>query len=268
MSFRDQLLATVPEQLQEHLPNTYQQLGSICIFSLPAAVKSYKQAIGDAVLKVYPRFTTVCVQRGPISGELRQPTIERIAGNGTETVHKEHGILFHLDVTKVMFSKGNLAERKLLIPLVQPNEVVIDMFAGIGYFSLGIAKQVPVTLFAIEKNPDAVFYLKKNIVANKITNVTVVEGDCRTVSIPQKADRILMGYFPNTAQFLPTAFRMAKDTATIHYHDVGKHLRETIERHAKNAGFTVTAFSEHIVKSVGPRTNHVVCDVVVEKGLR
>ena len=57
----------------------------------------------------------------------------------TETINKENGCLFKLDLAKVMWSKGNNNERLRIAKLVGDGETVIDMFAGIGYFSIHIA---------------------------------------------------------------------------------------------------------------------------------
>ena len=114
-----------------------------------------------------------------IQGTKREPVYRILYGSETETVNKENGCLFKLDLAKVMWSKGNNNERLRIAKLVRDDETVIDMFAGIGYFSIPIgvhsnAKQV----HAIEINPNSYHYLCENIKLNKLDNITPILGDC------------------------------------------------------------------------------------------
>ena len=74
-----------------------------------------------------------------IEGQKREPTVSLLYGRETETIHKENGCLFNLDLSKVMWAKGNNNERLRIAKLVKDGETVVDMFAGIGYFSIPIA---------------------------------------------------------------------------------------------------------------------------------
>ena len=96
--------------------------------------------------------------------------MELIAGEDNPIVeHKEHEVIYRFDITKIMFSKGNINERKYLATLVRENEIIVDMFAGIGYFSLPIAKNAkPAKIYSIELNPDSFYYLVENIKINHL----------------------------------------------------------------------------------------------------
>ena len=78
-----------------------------------------------------------------------------------------------------------------------------------------------------------------------------------------------MGYFPNTEQFLPAAFWMAKPECTIHFHNIysEKELwKKPIEQIKHVSGTFKKNFemiSKKKVKSVGPRKWHVVVDFKV-----
>ena len=52
-----------------------------------------------------------------IYGTKREPSFEILYGNETETIHKENGCFFKLDLAKVMWSKGNNNERIRISPL-------------------------------------------------------------------------------------------------------------------------------------------------------
>ncbi|MFQ5647774.1 MAG: class I SAM-dependent methyltransferase family protein, partial [Candidatus Aenigmatarchaeota archaeon] len=216
----------------------FQRIGDIAILSSPVPREEAEGLLRELKVK------TVCVKEGPVSGELRQPRVRVLAGNGTETIHKEAGCLYKLDVSRVMFSKGNMKERHRPAGLVRPGEVVVDMFAGIGYFSAPVALACPgCKVWSIELNPDAVHYLKENIRLNKVSNVQVLEGDCRKVQVPEKADRVLMGYLPGTEKFLPAAFRFLKPRGVIHFHNTYREEElwdkplQTLGEEAEKAGY-------------------------------
>ena len=257
----------------KNLPSGYQIIGDILLLKL-FNIKSYykKKMIATAVIKLLPYVKTVCEIK-EVSGELRQPKIKILHGNKTETLHKEHGILYKLDASKIMFSKGNLNERKRLLPQIKKGEVVVDMFAGIGYFSIPIAKTgKPKILYSIEKNKISYSYLNENIILNRVGRIVPILGDSRKVRIPEKADRILMGYLPETYRFLPAAFGFLKDKGIIHYHDIfskqelwNKPL-EILEEEARKAGFKLEKILEKkIVKDYAPNVYHVVIDAKFQK---
>src|SRR3989338_1071399 len=90
---------------ENSIPGSYQTVGDIMILKLDKMKSQQKMKLAEAVIKEFPYVKTVCETEG-INGEFREPVIRKIAGNGTETIHKENGILYKLDVTQLMFSKG------------------------------------------------------------------------------------------------------------------------------------------------------------------
>jgi len=257
------------------LPHSYQRIGDILLIKLKHDVLKRRFDIGSALLLMYPYIKTVCLIKG-IQNEFRKPKIEVISGSETKTVHKEHGILYKLDVSKIMFSKGNLFERQRLIKQIKPNETIVDMFAGIGYFSLGLAKfSKAKIIYAIEKNPSAFKLLKENIELNKIDNIKPVYGDCRQVARQKKfqniADRIVMGYLPKTYKFLLSAFLFLKPEGIIHYHDtfVKDELWEKpvkiLNGFVEKNSCKIKILSKRVVKSYAPNVEHVVIDFQIKK---
>lgn len=63
-------------------------------------------------------------------------TIEDGPGSPGWITITENGIRQSFDLTKVMFSRGNITEKIRFGTLVKPGEIVLDMYAGIGYFTL------------------------------------------------------------------------------------------------------------------------------------
>uniref|UniRef100_UPI00384AC462 methyltransferase n=2 Tax=Methanobacteriaceae TaxID=2159 RepID=UPI00384AC462 len=145
------------------------------------------------------------------------------------------------------------------------NETVIDMFAGIGYFSIPIgvhsnAKQI----YSIEINPNSFHYLKENIKLNKISNITPLLGDCINITPDYKADRIIMGYVKTTHHYLKVAIDSLNKGGVIHYHEtVPEKLMDIrpINRIKELAGDRQVEFLKlNKVKKYSPGVFHVVCD--------
>ena len=200
-----------------------------------------------------------------IQGTKREPVYNIIYGSETETINKENGCLFKLDLAKVMWSKGNNNERLRIAKLVEDDEVVLDMFAGIGYFSIPIgvhsnAKQI----YSIEINPNSYFYLNENIKLNKLDNVTPILGDCKIHAPKYKADRIVMGYVKTTHHYLDVAINSLNEGGILHYHEtVPEKLMKTrpVDRIISQAGDRdVEILKINKIKKYAPGVEHVVVD--------
>lgn len=268
MSFR-QKLAKETGTKESMLPKGYQIVGNIMLIKFMKIKKSSeKRSVAKAIIKMFPYIKTVCEVK-QIFGELREPKIVKLIGKTTKTIHKENNILFSIDVSKIMFSKGNLNERKRLIKQIKPDEIIVDMFAGIGYFSLGIAKFTKAKrIIAIEKNRNAIKFLKENIKLNKIKNIALILGDCRKQKI-KNADRILMGYFPGTEKFLPYALKMSKEGTIIHFHntymkdELWEKPIDEIKKVCEKQKLGCKILNKKNVKSSAPNVFHVVVDFIV-----
>ena len=203
-----------------------------------------------------------------IQGTKREPVYQILYGSETETINKENGCLFKLDLSKVMWSKGNNNERLRIAKLVEDDETVIDMFAGIGYFTIPIgvhsnAREV----IAIEINPNSYHFLCENIELNKLDNITPIMGDCKVETPKFKADRIIMGYVKTTHHYLKVAIDSLNEGGIIHYHEtVPEKLMETrpIERIISQAnGRDVELLKINKIKKYAPGVEHVVVDAKI-----
>lgn len=244
----------------------YQQIGNIAIFNKIDKKEALK------FLKKFPRIKTICIKTGPIKGQFRKPQLKvlvsRIKKEKTVTIHKENGILYKLDVSKIMFAKGNINERHRLAKIANKNEIVVDMFAGIGYFSLPLAKKVK-KVYAIEINPVSYHYLLENIKLNKLKNIVAIKGNCAKV-VPKlriKADRIIMGFLLSPFSYLEAAFSVAKKGTTLHYHCLIKRgkAEEEINKLVNkiNKIRKVKLLKATKVKSYSPALEHFVLDLFV-----
>jgi len=270
MGFRELLSRKVSIPNPELLPKGYQEIGDIIVLRLKPVHEPYEEEIAKAVHELTGKRVAIWKK---VKGELRKPEIKVYFGDGV-TIKKEHGCAFKLDITKVMYSKGNVGEKERLLNLVKPGEKILDMFAGIGYFSIILAKHKNVTIHAIEKNIDAYFFLVENIYLNHLTNITPLLGDNREI-VPllkqrgESYDRILMGYLPSSQEFLDYALMVAEDTV-IHLHQVLKkeeieHFKTHIISKIEKKHFSAEILATRIVKSYAPHRYHIVFDIKVTK---
>ncbi len=263
-------LLRLPPEEAKLLPRGWQILGTVILVSIPDALKHQTNAIGDALLAMYPRCSTVLWNRG-VTGRFREPICEVIAGKPeTETTHKENGCYFRLDASRIMFSQGNLAERMRLSEMCD-GEVVLDMFAGIGYFSIQIAVHShPKRVIAIELNPAAYHYLRENIRINRVGDVVLpVHGDCAIKSPENVADRVILGYLNVTHEQLVSGLLAARSGGIIHYHE-GTPEALTYQRPirrikdaAQECGRSADIIGRRTVKKYAPGVVHVVVDVKI-----
>jgi tRNA wybutosine-synthesizing protein 2 len=284
MRLREKVRLILQHELSDEelalLPRGFQIIGNNVILRLNEDLLNKKKEIADAYLELLPNIKGVYLNLGIIEGTFREPEkIEFIAGeNNPIVIHKEHGVSYKFDITKVMFSKGNINERKYLSQLVKKGEVVIDMFAGIGYFSLPIAKNAePKKIYSIEINPVSYHYLVENVRLNKLEEVIIpIQGNCKGKVLELyksgiRADRVIMGVFPAPKEYISEALLLLKDSGTI-YHYEGVALKE--EAHllfedfceiAQSTNISCELVDQRLVKSYGPHLFHIVNDIMVKK---
>jgi len=262
----------LPADLIDNLPKKWEKIGDILTLVLPSKLKKYDKKIA----KIYAEALgckTVLNDIGGISGEYREPNVELLYGsNDTETIHRENGVSYKLDLQKIMFSSGNMDERTRMAHVSNSNEIVVDLFAGIGYFTLQMAVHSrPEKIFACEKNPISFNYLCQNIILNNVSSIVKpIHGDNRMVAPKNIADRVIMGYFGDTHQFLPIAFECLKNhCGIIHYHDkfaddaVPDKTLDIVENVAEKYNRKINLLNFKCVKSYAPGISHYVFDVKV-----
>lgn len=234
---------------------------------MPPELKPRLQEIAEALLEI-KGIRTVALREGFVSGRWREPKLRVVAGEPrTETVHREHGCAFKLDVARVMFSPGNLYERARVAKLVAPGEVVVDLFAGVGQFTIPIARIAkPRAVHSIELNPTAHHYLCENVRINRVGHLVRPSlGDCELVAPRGVADRVLMGILHVTHRYLQLALDVLKPRGgVVHYHEsVPSRLRfkRPVERLFEAAGEReVEILGKRVVKRYAPGVDHVVVD--------
>mgnify|MGYP000865080045 CR=1 FL=1 len=261
-------LGGLSSELLALLPDKWETAGSVITLKLAPELDVAGAEIGRAYAEVLGAGTVLADTAG-VAGEFRLPEMRVLYGRPEVSVKTENGIRYRFDATEVMFASGNINERRRMGELDCRGETVIDMFAGIGYFTLPLAKFAhPRRVFACEKNPRSYSFLCQNLRLNGVEEQVIpILADNRTLPGSGWADRILMGYVQKTAEFLPAALRLLRSGGTIHYHDtfyVGQQDRAVAEVFRRACGtrpFEVLAVRE--VKSFAPSVSHYVADVRV-----
>lgn len=265
-----------PEELR-NLAKSVDCIGDVAVVKVPPELDYKKTIIAEAVLAVNRNIKTVLNQIGPVSGAYRVRNFEWIAGEKkTITTYREHGCSFKVDLSEVYFSPRLSFERLRITSLVRKGETVVNMFAGVGCFSIVIAKNCEVRkVYSIDINPSAFDFMKKNILLNKVDNkVEAILGDAKAIiedRLPGVADRVLMPLPEKACEYLDAACLALKPTGgIIHYYDfVRAKNREDamdrtvgkVEEKLTSLGKSFELVSSRMVRTVGPNRNQVVLDL-------
>ena len=257
--------------------SSFDVIGDIVIMKIPDSLLYKKYAIGKRLLDNLKSAKSVFLQTSAIEGVYRLRKLELLAGtNRTVTEHHEHGCRFKVDVRKVYFSPRLSTERLRIAGKVQDNEIVTNMFAGVGTFSILIAKQNPRSVvFNIDSNARASLLCLVNAKLNRVQDrVFPFCGDAKHIAstiLSGISNRVLMPLPERAKEFVGSAITCLKQQGgTIHYfaHVGGHNKKDAINEGILN---TTNAFKDYnhviagtrVVREVGPRLYQIVSDVSV-----
>ena len=271
----DNIKQQIDKDLHKKLPRKWKKIGNVLVadFSQIDTIDlSHVSEIYAAVLKV-----KTVLQKNRVNGELRRPErTEILFGHDTETEITEYGLKYKIDLSKTMWSPGNTGWRAVLdgpdkvssfYDFESPN-VIIDYFAGIGYFSIQLAKSYPnAKIISIDKNATSTEYLVKNLKINNITNVEVINDDCRNIKL--RSDVIHLGYISNTLEFLEHAYSNLNENGIAVFHEAYNNSWLGFKKRSdwggvptkfnllmESNGFAVEKFER--IKFYGPSKSHVI----------
>ena len=267
----------LPPNLLAHLPQALDVIGDIAIVEIPQELKPYETLIGEAILKTHKNLKTVLAKAGAISGTYRTREYAFIAGeHKTQTVHREFGCQYHVDVAKAYFSPRLSHEHERVASLVQAGETVVDLFAGVGPFSVLIGKRNPkVKVYAVDLNPDAVELLKVNVRVNRVENrVFPILADAREIAATQLkglADRVIMNLPETAIDFVDAACQTLKpDGGVIHFYafirspDTTENLKQRFSQAVEENGRRVEAFLYgKSIRETAPFESQIVLDAKI-----
>lgn len=264
-----------PEETEE-LYGAFDQIGSKIILRIPDALLPKRKLIGEVLLEKVKTAESIFFQSSPVEGDYRIRQLELLAGEDTtETEYKEHGCRFKVDVEKTFFSPRLATERLRIADLVNEGDTIINMFGGVGMFSIVAAKKKRCHVYNIDINPHAARLCSENIKINKLKGtVESIEGDASEViekRLTETGDRVLMLLPERSDEFLHSAIRALKQKGILHYYC---HI------HADKKSQVATAATAHfmsvisvkaqvhgakIVRPIGPRFYQAVVDATLSK---
>ncbi len=254
-------------------------IGDIGIIKLPEAFVSRKNEVGARILERLPSLKAVFRQTAPVSVVERVRGIEWLAGEKrTVTRHAEHGCLFKVDLARVYFSPRLSFERLRVAKMAMPGETIINMFAGVGTFSIVMAKHIPIEkVYSIDNNPVAFSLMRENVEMNRLMGrVVPLMGDAKdfTASLHGQADRVLMPLPEVAIDYFKFATEYLKRRGWIHVYlhiEADTRGQAAAEgalqvRGAPGAAFNITEIRSRVVRSIGSRNFQVVVDAFGGRG--
>jgi tRNA (guanine37-N1)-methyltransferase len=259
--------------------NSYDIVGSIAIIRLKETSEECRERIAEAIMHVHRNVKTVLAQSGAVEGNFRLRKLEYIGGeNQTITVHKESGCRFAVDVERCFFSPRLSYERMRVARRIRDGEVVVNMFAGVGCFSIIIAKYSNVQkVYSIDVNLAAVYYMRENVRVNGVyEKVVPLLGDTKEIvdkRLRNVSDRVLMPLPEKALEYLPIAMLALKETGGwVHYYDFEHALKSEnvvdkvkfkVSGRLKDLDVDFKIPSGHVVRATGPNWYQVVLDMEV-----
>jgi tRNA (guanine37-N1)-methyltransferase len=265
-----------PEDLAR-IYNSYDIVGDIAIIRLTEASQRHSQAIAEAILRVHKNVKTVLAQTSPVCGDFRLRRLEFVAGeNKTSTVHKESGCFFSVDVRDCYFSPRLFYERMRIAKQVENGEAIVNMFAGVGCFSIIIAKHSNAEkICSIDINPTAIQNMQENVRLNRVYDKVVpMLGDAKDIiekRLCHVADRVLMPLPEKAYEYLPYALLALKKTGGwIHYYDF-EHakknenpiikIKQKVAERLQSVGVDFQIQFGRVVRATGPNWYQIVLDI-------
>ncbi|KAL9236617.1 hypothetical protein vseg_011262 [Gypsophila vaccaria] len=266
------------EEILDQLPTRWERLGDIVVLPTTSFKDPVWDTLGMDLWNVVAQ--NLCARRLARQGRVastgtRDSRLEILVGDNGWVDHRENGILYCFDATKCMFSWGNLSEKLRMARVDCRDETIVDLFAGIGYFTLpflvrGQAKLV----YACEWNPHAVEALRHNVEANMVSDRCILlEGDNRLTAPKGVASRVCLGLLPSSEGSWVTAVRaLRSEGGTLHIHGNVKdseetewtqHVVKSISEIAESEGHCWNVSLVHLerVKWYAPHIRHVVADI-------
>lgn len=261
----------------DKLYSSFDIIGTIAIIKIPEILYTKKKLIADTLIKEIKSIKTVFCQVSGVEGDYRLRKLELLSGeNAAITLYKEHGCVFKVDVMNTYFSPRLSTERLRISKLIKPDEVIVNMFGGVGTFSIIIShNNQSAKIYSIDSNPIAHELCKENIEINNVTgNVFPILGDAK-LEISKKlrgiATRVLMPLPEKARDFVDAAISsLANKKGIVHYfaHVGADNKKFAVETGIEDTSKSFSKFNHKIrsirvVREVGPRFYQVVSDVEI-----
>lgn len=160
------LKAVLPDEVEPL--TSYSRIGHIIHFNLRDEHIPYKMQIAQIFFDKTPGCRTVINKADIIENTYRNFQIELLKGDADYQVEvKENGITFEFDFSSVFWNPRLIAEHERLVKMLNPNDILYDVFAGVGPFSIPAGKK-RVKVLANDLNPHSHKWLEHNVQKNKV----------------------------------------------------------------------------------------------------
>lgn len=279
---RDSVNFEISSELLNDIPDSWEFYDDLLL--LPS--KSFRNVVWtehlpevlQVICKLF-KVNRVARKNSVKDDDFRSPKTDILLGSDSWVKRKENGIIYQLDLAKCMFSIGNISEKIRVANFPCRGETVVDMFAGIGYFTLPyLVHAGAARVISCEWNPDSIVALKKNLrMAGVEDRCTILEGDNRLLAPAGVADRINLGLIPSSESSWPAACCALKITGGVmHIHGNvesggglekrgrwrvwGEETSRKIEA-LLGTGWETEVLHIECVKSYAPRVHHLVLDL-------
>ena len=278
---KERLSADLRQNELTNIYNSFDIVGDIAILKIDKHDSTTAQVVAKQVIAVHGSVKTVLAQRGPVAGAFRVRNLTLLAGeNKTTTRHRESGCTFTVDVQKCYFSPRLSHERLRIARLVKKGEAVVNMFAGVGCFSILIAKTAPESkVYSIDVNPSAVRFMVENVRINRVYGKVIpILGDSKEIisaQLQHQADRVLMPLPERALDYLPYAVQALKPSGGwIHFYDFqhAAGLEDPLEKTKRKVAKKLDSLSlrysfefSRVVRSIGPNWYQTVLDISMDE---
>lgn len=270
-NFQDYLRGFLSEKQLEAVRHSFDIIGSIAIIEVPEELAPYQEKIAESLAKAHKNIKGVFKKTGAVKGRERTRELVHLWGSAsTVTLHSEHGCRYRLDIARVYFSPRLAYERQRILEQVKNGEVIVDLFTGVGPFSILLAKYRDVKIYSIDANPAAYEYLKENILLNRVGDKVIpILGDSREVAPRRTADRVIMNLPKSSEEYLDLALDVVKK-GVVHFYSISSEddLYDSkirfIEKFAKRKNRKVRVGNRRVVRPYSPYNYHIVIDMQVE----
>ncbi|XP_045416471.1 tRNA wybutosine-synthesizing protein 2 homolog [Lemur catta] len=212
-------------ELEADLPRSWQRHGDLLLLSEDCFQGKQWKSLEPELWETVASALGVqrLAKRGRVSPDgTRTPAVTLLLGDHGWVEHVDNGIRYKFDVTQCMFSFGNITEKLRVASLSCAGEVLVDLYAGIGYFTLPFLVHAGAAfLHACEWNPHAAAALRNNLEINGVADRCQIHfGDNRKLKLSNVADRVNLGLIPSSEEGWPIACQVLRQDAggILHIH--------------------------------------------------
>ena len=205
-------------------------------------IEYYRSAAREIIDNV-KRIRSVWMKKRT-SGLYRTPELIHLAGEArTETEAREYGLRFRLDIARVYYNPRLSYEHRSVAESISDGSIVLDMFSGIGGFSIHAAALREARILAVDINPYAAAYTAINVRINRKRlkgTVAVVAGDAARLPMVHEPvfDTIIMNHPTGAQRYADVACKMARRKARVLYYTLQLSKLEAADE-------AIRAFSGH-----------------------